>query len=80
MSDLFWTKLVEASPTLGLALAGWIAVQVQNVLGQLRTLNGSTRELKGQLVGHEALDDLRFEALQRQVEHLERGQTYSERV
>jgi len=71
MTELLWNKLFEASPALILALVSWIALQVQRVLNQLRTLNGRITKLEDQQVGHDTLDDARFGALQRELELIE---------
>ena len=71
MSEHLWDKFLEAWPALTVTLITWIALQVQRVLVQLRLLNGRITKLEICQLGHEALDNARFGALQREIEMLE---------
>lgn len=71
MNPVDWAHLNDALRILAVPLAGFITVQLQRILGQLRTLNGRMIKLEVKLDDHTGEDDRRFAAGQRDIDRLE---------
>jgi hypothetical protein len=72
--------LIELTQVLAVPIAGWIVRQLGLILAQLKSLNGRLSKSESWQEGHGALDQERFNALQRElnsqesrcIEHLRR--------
>ena len=70
MNEIEWAHLNDALRILVTPLAVFVVVQLQKILGQLRTLNGRMIKLETQAVEHSSDDDHRFNAIQRDLDNV----------
>ena len=70
MNSTEWKHLNDALRILAGPIAGFMLVQLQRILTQLRLLNGRMMKLETQAVAHSSDDDHRFNAIQRDLDNV----------
>ena len=68
MNSTEWKHLNDALRILAGPIAGFMLVQLQRILTQLRLLNGRMMKLETQATAHGLDDDHRFAAIQRDLD------------